>query len=240
MGKLVIVRSQRGGEGKTLVAHLLVEYLHEQQADWRLYSTVPRESAYRGTGAEHCLVLDVSSTHAQVDFVDDVLRARDAWTVLDLSSSDDHRFLAFADATDIVAGLIDEGVETLALRVHANSLRLIESTFWPDSLLDSQDVLVLNNLAAPQLADWRASPFRDELRQRGVLEMMLPRIEESAVRRFLSVRTLLHDFLADRGGGGADVFARVDLAKLVEAFRNQFSRLLLSKDLGRLDGRLFR
>jgi len=239
MAHLVVVRSNRGGEGKTLVAQLLVEYLHEIGADWRAVSSAVREPGWRGTGAERMLSFDVRDTRAQVAFVDTVMRAADAWTVLDLAHVDNAAFLTFCDLTDAVTELRAEGVETISLRVYAASARDIRETFWADALVDAREILVLNGLNPAQLGEWRRNAYRTELLDERVPEFVIPRAEDGAVRHFLSRRTLLHDYLQDRSGSGTDVFARVQLAKLVQAFQSQFAQFLLSRDLNRLDDGLF-
>jgi hypothetical protein len=237
MGHLAVVSSNRGGEGKTLLTHLLTEYLVEMSAPWTVYTSSPRAAA--GPLLDNVAPLDVGSTLEQVRFVDDVLRAPDAWTILDLSHADNARFLEFCDVTGAVGELKALGVETWSLRVYAASVREVKATFWPQSLVDAREVLVLNHLSPTQLAEWRANPYRAELADAGVPEITLPRMDDGAVAHFLGRRAHLHDYLVDRGGAGVDVFARVQLAKLVHAFHAQFRQVLLAQDLARLNAPLF-
>jgi hypothetical protein len=239
MGTFVVVRSNRGGEGKTLLAQLLVEYLVESRADWVLYSSTTRDSGYAGSGGERCFPLAIGDTRSMVRFVDAIQRHPAAWTLLDLAHVDDRRFVDFCDITGAVTELADTGVATLSFRVYAPPARDVKTTFWAESLIDAREMLVLNNFASAHLREWRDNPERQELVDERVPEFVIPRVDELAVRHFLSRRTLMHDYLVDHSGTGVDVFARVQLARLVHAFHTQFKQFLLSRDLLRLNDPLF-
>lgn len=239
MGTFVVVRSNRGGEGKTLLAQLLVEYLTEQRADWMLFSSAAREYGYAGSGAERCFPVTIRDTRSMVRFVDAIQRHDDAWTLLDLAHVDDHRFVEFCDITGAVTELAEVGIATLSLRVYGPPARDVKATFWAESLIDAREILVLNNFASAHLREWRDNPVRQELVDERVPEFIIPRVDDVAVRHFLSRRTLLHDYLGGRSGTGVDVFARVQLARLVHAFHTQFRQFLLSRDLSRLNDPLF-
>lgn len=239
MGTFVVVRSNRGGEGKTLVAQLLVEFLVERRADWCLFTSAAREAGFGGDGGDRCFPLAIGDTRAMVGFVDAIQRDPVAWTVLDLSHVDDARFVEFCDITGAVAELADTGVSTISLRVYGPPGRDIATTFWAESLVDAQEILVLNRFSATHLRDWRDNPAREELMDERVPEFVVPRVDEVAVGHFLSRRTLLHEYLVDRAGAGVDMFARVQLARLVHAFHAQFGQFLLSRDLSRLNDPLF-
>lgn len=239
MANLVIIRSNRGGEGKTLLAQLFIEYLVEIQADWFAFFSAPREQPKRGSYPERISDLDIESTYEQVRFIDTVLRADDAWTLLDLSHVHNRSFMEFCDATNAIGELTEHHVESWSMRVYSLSLREIRATFWPESLVDAREILVVNNLNPVQLREWRQSDMRVELAESRIPEFSIPRVDETAVQLFLSQGNLLHDYLRDRSGSGKDVFARVQLAKLVQAFQPQLSQYLLSRDLGKLNDPLF-
>lgn len=240
MGHLAIVMSGRGGEGKTLLTHLLAEYLVEGGADWTIATSAPRPAAVYPSDERLVHAFDVNSTRAQVRFVDLVLRAPEAWTLLDLAHVDNERFIRFCDETGAIGELATLGVRTLCFRLFSVSVRDVRERFWPESLIDGTDILVLNRLSPTQAEEWQRDPFRQELLAANVPEINLPRMDESAVRHFLGLRRFLHDYIADRSGSGQDVFARIHLAKLAHAFQAQLGQFLLTRDLRRLDDPLFR
>ncbi|MBX9619137.1 MAG: hypothetical protein K2X10_08315 [Hyphomicrobiales bacterium] len=239
MGHLVIIRSERGGEGRTLIAHLLTAFLMDRGVDWYVFSSAAREIPQRSQNKQRFAAVNIHETAEQVRFVDTIMRAPDAWTLLDLAQSDYRAFLDFCDYTGIIADLAENGVETWSMRVYSQPLRDVRASFWPDCLVDAREILVVNNSSPAHLRDWRSSPIRTELTERRVPEFVLPRMDEGAIQHYLSQRLPLSDFLAKGGGSGKDVFARAQLAKLFQVFQPQVAQLLLSRDLGRLSGPMF-
>lgn len=239
MGHLVVIRGERGGEGRTLFAHLLTAFLMDRGADWFVFHSAARETPQQGQSQRRFASVDLPDTAEQVRLIDIVLRAPDAWTLLDLAHADNRTFLEFCDNTGIISDLAENGVETWSIRVYSQPLRDVRASFWPDSLVDAREILVVNNASPGQLRDWRASAIRTEFVERRVPEMILPRMDEGAIQFFLSQHLPLADFLARPAGGGKDAFARVQLAKLFQVFQPQIAQFLLSRDLGKLSGPLF-
>lgn len=239
MGHLVVIRGERGGEGRTLFAHLLTAFLMDRGADWFVFHSAGREAPQRSRYSQFFSAVDIRDTGEQVRFVNTVLRAPDAWTLLDLAHADNRVFLDFCDNTNIIGELAENNVDTWSIRIYSQPMRDIRVSFWPDCLVDAREILVVNNSSPTHLRDWRASPMRTEFVERRVPELVLPRMDEGAIQHFLSQRLPLAEFLGREGSSGKDVFARAQLAKLFQVFQPQMAQFLLSTDLVRLKGPLF-
>lgn len=239
MGHLVIIRSERGGEGRTLFGHLLAAFLLDRGLDCFVLYSAARELPQRSTHKHRFSAINIAETAEKVRFADIVLRDPEAWTLLDLAQADQRAFLRFCDDTNIINDFAEAGIETWSVRLYSQPARDARASFWPDCLVDGREILVVNNLSQAQVRDWRESPLRREFVERHVPEFILPRMDEGAIQHFLSQHVPLGEYLAQSGESGKDIFARGQLAKLFHAFQPQLAQFMLSRDLGRLSGSMF-
>jgi hypothetical protein len=112
-----IVASPRPRVGKTLLARLLIEYLHASGRPVTGYDLNPREPALAGRFPELVSIVDIAETLGQMELFDRLIAPNPRPTVIDLGYRPFDQFFAVMAEIDFVREARRRGVEPIVLFV---------------------------------------------------------------------------------------------------------------------------